>query len=78
MTYVYTLNQKDIGSLGLKPTHADEYSIEQSGWTGSFSDLHEVVENEFGKFKGEVVISGTNLTNEQVDYITKNCNCMEH
>lgn len=36
MTYGYTLTQKDIKKLGLIPTGAKSYYVEQSGWTGIF------------------------------------------
>jgi hypothetical protein len=77
MTYVYGLKKEDLVAMGLTPTASEEYFIEQSGWNGSFCDLIEVVKKNNIDFKGEVIVSGSELTPVQQDYIIKNVKCKE-
>lgn len=78
MTYGFTLTQKDIIKLGAKATNAKEYTIEQNGWTGKFSDLMEVINNKYGAFKGNIILKAEELTGKQEDYIIKNCKHKEY
>ncbi len=78
MTYVYGLKKEDLVAIGLTPTESDDYCIEQSGWNCSFGNLTEVVRKNDIEFKGEVIAKGSELTNEQQDYIIKNVKCKEY
>lgn len=78
MYYYYTLSKEDIIALGLEPTNSEEYVIAQSGWTGEFDCLVEIINiPRYGKFEGLPLIQGSELTDEQKDYIIRNCKCTE-
>ena len=76
MTYYYTLTKKDIQNIGLMPTKSNEYEAKQSGWTGEFYAIYEIIENKYGKFRNKKIIDGKDLTEEQKNYIYK-CKCEE-
>lgn len=87
MKYIYTLSNEDLLKMNIEPTGAKEYSIELCGWFGRFSDMYEWHENIYTSYKGElihgvlrgeVVIKGNELTDEQYNYIVKNCHCDEY
>lgn len=75
MTYGYTLTKRDVTNIGLNPTNANEYYIEQNGWSGEFTELYALEMNEYGEFKGELITD--KLTYDQQTYIIKNCICSE-
>ena len=78
MTNGYKLTQKDLINLNLKPTKAKEYYIEQSGWSCKFFNMYEIVKNEYGLFKGALIIEGDKITGDQEDYIIRNCKHEEY
>jgi hypothetical protein len=78
MYYLYTLSQNDLKNMDLEITEAKKYSIEQGGWSTNFYNMYEIIENEFGEFKGKTIVTGSNLSNEQIDYIIKKCDCIEY
>jgi len=77
MKYCYELNKSDLRKMKLKPTHVNKYGVEQNGWTGIFYEVYEVVETENGLFMGNTIIKGSDLTENQIDYILK-CECKEY
>ena len=79
MTNYYKLTKKDIKKLNLQPTEAKNYGIEQSGWTGIFqTGIHEIIENQYGSFKGKELIDRKELSEKQTNYIMSVCQCEEY
>jgi hypothetical protein len=85
--YVYTLKNEDLESIGLTPTNATEYSIEQSFWFGTFSNMYEWHPDEYvshfgelvkGLKRGNVIVKGDELKDEQKTFIIHHCHCDQY
>lgn len=71
MRYLYQLNENDLINMKIQGNEANNYYIEQNGWTCNFDNLYSVkIENGI-EFKDEIIIKGSELTENQKDYITK-------
>lgn len=78
MTYLYELTSNDLKNMGLEPTKAKKYAVEQSGWTCLFGNITEIIYSKYGEFKGAVIEKGSLLSEKQKNYIIKNTSCKEY
>lgn len=78
MTYGYNLTPKDLISMGLEPTKASKYYVEQSGWTCFFGDIVEIIPSKYGELKGKLIAKSSTLTEKQKNYIIQNVKHVEY
>lgn len=77
MIYKYELLEKDIKKIGLQlMENTKKYFAVQNGWNGKFEGVYGITFKNSFRFDMELV-DGLKMTEKQIDYIIKKCNCIE-